>query len=111
MRIKGISRASSSEGDLRGTITRTTRWYREDATAGLTGKFKRLTRGLYDDSPAAWEAGLDSFISANGNFKPSRWRDPFGLARNRGGERIVPDRQRHDELEIIKDLQADADRE
>lgn len=53
----------------------------------LKAKFDELTRGCFEFGSWEYENELDRYMEADGNYRPSLWRDPMGVIRNRDGER------------------------
>jgi hypothetical protein len=77
----------------------------------LKAKFDHLTRGCFEPGSWQYETELDHYIEADGNYRPSLWRDPMGIIRNRDGERVsTAAAEREEAREIMAEMAKEAHR-
>lgn len=77
----------------------------------LKAKFDKLTRGCFEFGSWQYENELDHYMEADGNYRPSLWRDPMGVIRNRDGARASVAAAEHQEArEIMAEMAAEAHR-
>ena len=77
----------------------------------LKAKFDHLTRGCFEPGSWQYETELDHYIEADGNYRPSLWRDPMGIIRNRDGERAsTAAAEREEAREIMAEMAKEAHR-
>lgn len=67
----------------------------------LKAKFDKLTRGCFEPGGWQYQTELDHYIEADGDYRPSLWRDPMGIIRNRDGERASTAAAERDEARAI----------
>ena len=77
----------------------------------LKAKFDHLTRGCFKEGSWQYETELDHYLEADGNYRPSLWRDPMGVIRNRNGERAsTAAAEREDARQIMAEMAKEAHR-
>ena len=77
----------------------------------LKAKFDKLTRGCFEEGSWQYETELDHYLEADGNYRPSLWRDPMGVIRNRDGERAsVAAAEQQEAREIMEEMAEEARR-
>lgn len=77
----------------------------------LKAKFEKLTRGCFEPGSWQYETELDHYIEADGNYRPSLFRDPMGVIRNRNGERAcVAAAEQQEAREIMAEMAKEAHR-
>ena len=71
-----------------------------------------MTKGVYEEGTGAYEAVLEAYIDAGGNYRTRLWRDPFGRLRDRDGNAgRVPSSDKYDEAdEIMRSVAREARR-
>lgn len=77
----------------------------------LKAKFDKLTRGCFEPGSWQYETELDHYIDADGKYRPSLFRDPMGVIRNRNGERAcVAAAEQQEAREIMAEMAKEARR-
>lgn len=75
----------------------------------LKAKFDQLTRGCFEPGSWQYETELDHYIDADGKYRPSLFRDPMGVIRNRDGERAsTAAAERQEAREIMAEMAKEA---
>lgn len=77
----------------------------------LKAKFDQLTRGCFEPGSWQYETELDHYIDADGKYRPSLFRDPMGVIRNRNGERAsTAAAEQQEAREIMAEMAKEAHR-
>jgi hypothetical protein len=77
----------------------------------LKAKFDKLTRGCFEPGSWQYETELGHYIDADGKYRPSLFRDPMGVIRNRNGERAcVAAAEQQAAREIMAEMAKEAHR-
>lgn len=77
----------------------------------LKAQFDKLTRGCFEPGSWQYETELDHYIDADGRYRPSLFRDPMGVIRNRNGERAcVAAAEQQEAREIMAEMAKEARR-